>query len=532
MAGTTGLEPATSDVTGRRSNQLNYVPACRQPHSTIARYRKGTTHGIIAIFVPESNDTPIQPPYSMKIAQIGRGIAVLVALYLAIVYLIPRPEAVKPEGWRLLGIFVATVAGLILQPIPGGALVLLAVTLAAVMGGMTIQQSLGGFGDPTVWLVMAAFFISRALINTGLARRIALFFVRRFGKSSLGVSYALAMSDMVLASIIPSNGARSGGVILPILRSIAELYGSTPEKAYLLGGFLFSAVYQGICITAAMFFTGQASNPLAAQIAAQAGYTITWSSWFLAGIVPGLCSLAAGPLLMMKLNPPQIRKTPEASQFAADELARMGPLSLQEKILTVVFVSVCGLWVTSGVHGIDITVTALLGSAALLLTGVLCWEDVKSEKAAWDIFIWYGGLLRLGRALNDAGVTSEFAKGVGVFFGDVTWIVLFGLALLIYFYAHYGFASITAHILAMYPPFLALLVAKGAPIGLVAFAFACFTNLAAGLTHYGTTPSPMFYAHGYLSMPRWWKLGFAMSLVNLAIWGTVGFAWWKLLGIW
>ena len=63
---------------------------------------------------------------------------------------------------------------------------------------------------------MAAFFISRALINTGLARRIALFFVRMFGKSSLGVSYALALSDIVLAGVIPSNGARSGGVILPI----------------------------------------------------------------------------------------------------------------------------------------------------------------------------------------------------------------------------------------------------------------------------------------------------------------------------
>ncbi|MBK5291175.1 MAG: DASS family sodium-coupled anion symporter [Acidobacteriia bacterium] len=464
--------------------------------------------------------------------RIAGGMAVLVALYLAIVFLLPKPDIVKPEGWRLMGIFAATVAGLILQPIPGGALVLLAVTLAAVMGGLTIQQSLAGFADPVVWLVMAAFFISRALINTGLARRIALVFVRTFGQTSLGISYALSASDMVLASIIPSNGARSGGVILPILRSICELYGSTPDKARLLGAFLFSAVYQSICITAAMFFTGQASNPLAAQIAGQAGYTMTWSSWLLAGIVPGLCSLAAGPLLMLKLNPPEIRKTPEASAFAAAELLRMGPLSVQEKILTVVFVSVCGLWVTSGIHGIDITVTALLGSSALLLTGVITWEDVKSEKAAWDIFVWYGGLVRLGKALNDTGVTAEFAKGVGAMFGGASWVVLFVLALLIYFYAHYGFASITAHILAMYPPFLALLAAKGAPLGLVAFSFACFTNLAAGLTHYGTTPSPMFYAHNYLSMAQWWKLGFLMSLVNLAIWGTIGFAWWKLIGVW
>ncbi len=173
-----------------------------------------------------------------------------------------------------------------------------------------------------------------------------------------------------------------------------------------------------------------------------------------------------------------------------------------------------------------------MGAGALLVTGVLQWEDIKSERAAWDIFIWYGGLVRLGKALNDTGVTREFANFVAASFESFAWPVVFAAALLIYFYAHYAFASITAHILAMYPPFLAVLAAAGAPLGLVAFAFACFTNLAAGLTHYGTTPSPMFFAHGYVPMQTWWRVGFVVSLVNIAIWSTVGFAWWRLLGIW
>ncbi len=461
------------------------------------------------------------------------GLLALVAIYALIAHVAPRPEAIKPEGWRLTALFIATVAGLVMQPIPGGALVLMAVTAASLIGGLTISQALAGYADSTVWLVILAFFISRALINTGLARRVALFFVRLFGRSSLGVAYALGLSDLVLATIIPSNGARSGGVILPIVRSIAELYGSKPgPTAALLGAYLMTAVYQGICITAAMFMTGQASNPLAAQIASQQGYAMTWSSWFVAGIVPGLCSLAVAPFLVMRLNPPTIRHTPEAAAFAASELRAMGKLSGAEKILVVVFISVCGLWATSPFHGIDIAVSAMLGGIALLITGVLTWEDVKKEQAAWDIFIWYGGLLRLGKALNDTGVTSLFAKSVGEWFGEVSWVVLLGVTLLIYFYAHYGFASITAHILAMYPPFLALLAASGAPIGLAAYSFACFTNLSAGLTNYGTTPSPMFFAHDYVSLKTWWRVGFFVSLSNIAIWSTVGFAWWKLIGIW
>lgn len=305
----------------------------------------------------------------------------------------PRPAALKPEAWRLTALFVATVAGLIAQPIPGGALVLIAVTLAPLLGGLTIAQALAGYSDPTVWLVMAAFFISRALINTGLARRIALFFVRLFGRNSLGVCYALSLSDMVLATIIPSNGARSGGVVLPIVRAISELYGSRPgATAALLGSFLMTAVYQTICITAAMFFTGQASNPLAAQVAGQFGYQVTWSGWFVAGIVPGLISLAIVPVIVMKLNPPVIRKTPEAAAFAARELSDMGRMSSHEKVLGLIFFFVCGMWVTSGWHGVDITITALLGSVTLLASGILSWEDVKSEKAAWDIFIWYSTL--------------------------------------------------------------------------------------------------------------------------------------------
>jgi DASS family divalent anion:Na+ symporter len=459
---------------------------------------------------------------------------ILVGIYLAVQYLLPRPESVNPAGWRLLGIFAATIAGLILQPIPGGALVLTAVTLAALGGGLSIEQALGGYGDPTVWLVMAAFFISDALFKTGLARRIALVFVRAVGRSSLGVCYALSLTDMVLASIIPSNAARSGGVVLPIARSIAELYGSHPgPTAALLGSFLMTAVYQNICVTAAMFMTGQASNPLAAQIATNTfNYPVTLLSWFAAGIVPGLFSLALVPLVVFRLNPPQVRKTPEAAAFAASELKRMGRMDRGQWIVTAVFVSVCGLWVTTPVHGIDIAVSALVGSVALLLTGVLKWEDVTSNKAAWDIFIWYGGLLRLGKALSDAGITKEFANNVGGMLGGATWPVLLGVALIIYFYAHYGFASITAHILAMYAPFAAVLIAKGAPVGLVVFSFACFTNLAAGLTNYGTTPSPMFFAHRYVSFRKWWGIGFVVSVVNLAIWSTIGFGWWKLIGVW
>ncbi|MDZ4802660.1 MAG: DASS family sodium-coupled anion symporter [Bryobacteraceae bacterium] len=477
-------------------------------------------------------DAIIPAPPLAATARLAR-LAAVVAVYCGIALLLPRPDALTPTAWRLFALFTATVAGLMLEPIPQGALVLIAITLTPVLGGISPGQALSGFGDPTVWLVMAAFFLSRALINTGLARRIALFFVRLVGHNTVGVCYALSLSDLVLAGIIPSNGARCGGVILPIARSISELYGSRPgTSASLLGTYLYTAVYQSTCISAAMFLTGQASNPLAAKMAGNAGFAITWMSWFLAGIVPGLLSLAIIPWIVMRISPPEIHRTPEARVFARTELAAMGPLSRSEWIMAAVFVAVCGMWMTTSSHGLDTTQVALLGTVALLLTGVLSWEDVRSEKAAWDLFIWYGGLVMLGKALNDAKVPAEFARMISNQFGYLGWPLLFTIALGIYYYAHYAFASITAHLLAMYPAFLAILLAKGAPVGLVSFAFACFVCMSAGLTHYGTTPAPMFYGHGYVSFATWWRAGFIVSLANVAVWGTVGFAWWKVLGIW
>jgi len=462
------------------------------------------------------------------------GGAALLALYGAIVYLVPRPVSVPPAGWRLFGIFAATVAGLILRPIPGGALVLAAVTLAACFGGLSATQALSGFGDPVVWLVLAAFFIADAMLATGLARRIALLFVRAVGGSSLGICYALSFTDMVLASVIPSNGARSGGVVLPIARSVAELYNSRPgPTAPLLGSFLMNGVYQSICVTAAMFMTGQASNPLAANIATQSlHYQVTVATWMAAGIVPGVCSLLVVPAVVYRLDPPQIRRTPEARAFAAAELGRMGSMDRPQTTVLLVFVGVCTLWSTTAIHHLDITTTALLGAVALLLSGVLKWEQVIGNRAAWELFVWYGGLVRLGQALGDAGVTRAFANGVAGLFPGAGWAGLLAAALAINFYAHYGFASITAHLLAMFGPFCTVLIAKGAPPGLVVFSLACLTNLAAGLTHYGTTPAPMYFAQHYVSLRKWWSVGAAVSLVNLAVWSTAGFAWWKLIKVW
>jgi DASS family divalent anion:Na+ symporter len=460
-------------------------------------------------------------------------LAVLIAIYLVVAYLFPAPPAVTPQGWRLFAIFIAVIVGQMLQPLSSAAIVMLGLA-AMVANGTPMREALGGFAEPSVWLVLVAMVMARVLIETGAAHRIALFFIRQFGQRSIGVAYALVLTDITLAGGVPSITARSGGMVMPVGKAIAELFDSHPgPTAARLGRYLFASMYQGSAVACAMFLTGQASNILAAGLAMKlVGIEVTWSSWFVAAIVPGIISSLVVPWLTYRVVPPEITHTPAASEFARTQLQKMGPLDRKESTALAVFTGVGALWLTSGLHGLDVTFVAMLGLAALLITQTLGWEQVIGERPAWDVFIWYGGLLKMGELLNNTGLTKVFAESVGGVFVGLPWMTVLVLTLLVYFYAHYFFASITAHVLAMFPPFVILLTTVGVPPLVAVYSLMCLANLTAGLTHYGTTTGPILYSANYVTFAEWWKTGFIVSVVNLAIWLTIGLAWWKTLGYW
>lgn len=458
----------------------------------------------------------------------------IVLLGLIGVLLIPVPVGITKQSWHLLAIFVATIVGSIVRPVPGGAMVLLGVAAIALTGTLPIDKALGGYGDPIVWLVLAAFFMSRGMIKTGLGRRIAFLFIRGLGRHSLGLGYALVSTDMLLAMVIPSNGARAGGIIFPVAKSLAEAYDSRPgETAGRLGAFLMTLIYQCDVIVCAMFLTGQASNVLIAKFAQQVtGIELSYARWALWALVPGLLSLIVVPLLLYRIFPPQVKHTPEAAEFAAGELRQMGAMKSGEKLMLLVFAMVAILWMTTAFHGINYAAVALLGICVLLLFGVLTWHDVISERAAWDVFIWYGGLVRMAEALGETGITKRFAETAASFTSGWYWWMALAVLLLVYFYAHYGFASITAHATAMYTPFLVVILAAGAPPYLAVLSLAYFSNLDASLTHFGTTPAPIYFGSDYVKQRTWWKLGLLTSFVTITIWVVFGFTWWKILKLW
>lgn len=450
-----------------------------------------------------------------------------------LIYLIPAPEAVEPQGWLLLAIFVATIVAIIAKPLPMGAIAFIGLTIATVLEVFTLGEALSGFSNGVIWLIVIAFLISRAVIKTGLGTRIAYLFVRALGKKTLGLAYGLAFTDLVIAPATPSNTARAGGIVFPVARSLAAAYDSEPDNgAEKIGAFLMASAFQVNAVTSAMFLTAMAANPLIVELAAIEGIEITWGQWALAASVPGLLALITIPFVMFKLAKPTITETPAATEIAKEKLAELGPLSTMEKITLGVFVFLIAMWIFGpNFLGIGATLTAMLGLSLLLITTVLTWDDVKQEQAAWDTLVWFAVLVTMAAFLNTYGVIGWFGASVEGVIGGMGWPVALSILVLAYLYIHYFFASNTAHVTALFPIFLVAALATGAPPMLAAFLLAFSSNIMGGLTQYSTGPAPVFFGSGYNSLGKWWQFGFVGSVVNVALFGVVGALWMGLIGI-
>lgn len=457
------------------------------------------------------------------------------AVGLIIWFLSPfKPAGVSMVAWHMLAIFVATILGCITQPLPIAGVAIIGMTIAVLLGVTTIDDATMGFGNGTVWMIGMAYFLSRGFINTGLGRRIALIFVRLFGKRTLGLAYALIGVDLVTSPATPSNTARAGGIVFPIIESLSDTFGSSPKDGTQskIGSYLIFSEFHGDIITSGMFMTAMAPNLVAVALAKGLHVQISWMGWFVAAVVPGVICLALVPWLIYKLYPPEIKETPNAKEWADKELEEMGKISLPEKMMAGVFVIALVLWMISSFIGLDATTVAFLAVGLLLLTGVLSVKDILAETGAWNTIVWFSILIFMANELNTLGFIPWMSKALGNSLHGMSWGIVMVVLVLFYFYSHYLFASGTAHVTAMYGALLAVAISAGAPATFAAMMLGFTGAIFGSTTQYANGPASALFGAGYNKQSDWWRLNFILGLVYIVIWGGVGSLWMKLLGMW
>ncbi|MDR3438358.1 DASS family sodium-coupled anion symporter [Telmatospirillum sp.] len=453
---------------------------------------------------------------------------------LAVIWLSPEPNGLALQAWHMFAIFAAMICAILTQPLPSGAVMIIALCVAVFTNTLSQTKALSGFGSGTVWLIFCAYILSLGFVKSGLGKRIAYKMLSLFGGSSLGIAYALGVTDLIIAPATPSVTARSGGIIFPVARSINEVLGSGPGvSGKKIGDFLTMVCFQFTPITGAMFMTGMAANPLIANLAKQSlNLEISWFGWFVAAVVPSAVCFCVMPLLVYKLLDPELKRTPEAREMGRTSLAALGPMTSQEKRVAIGFCLALTGWGTSLLTNLDATTVGLGLVAYLFVVRSVDWKDVLNDHAAWDTVIWFGAIISLATGLSDLGfikwMTSQFSAGVS----GLGWIASFIILGVSYIYVHYAFATATGHVAALYLPFTAVAIAAGAPPMMVAICFGIFSNLMWGNTEYGGGPGPIYFAQGYFNRPRFYAINLAVVTTNVVLTFSVGLVWWKVIGYW
>nr|WP_314266931.1 anion permease [uncultured Moellerella sp.] len=471
----------------------------------------------------------------MNVSKIWK-LLLLVAIPI-IIALIPTPSGLPDIAWLLFGLYLAAIVGLVLKPYSEPVILIATIAASAVVIGISgskeikVSEVLNGYSSGTTWLVFAAFTLSAAFVITGLGKRISYLLIGKLGSTTLGLGYVTAILDLVIAPATPSNTARAGGIVFPIINSVSVALGSdpvnSPRKA---GHYLLVNVYMVTKTTSYMFLTAMAPNALAlAMMSDIMGIHLSWAGWTLAALVPGLIMLILTPYIIYKMYPPELKKV-NNKEIAAAGLKALGPMSIREKMLLVIFILALLGWIFADSYGVGASSVALCVMALALILGVVTWDDVLKNKGGWNTLIWYGGIIGMSGVLTKAGFFKWLSTVMGehLAFGDQTMLAFF-VIMFISVAIRYLFASGGAYVAAMVPVFATVGMVAGAPPMLLALGL-LFSNAYGGsLTHYGGAAAPIVFGAGYNDIRSWWIIGGVIAFLSLLVHMTIGLGWWELL---
>jgi DASS family divalent anion:Na+ symporter len=462
----------------------------------------------------------------------GRKLAIrLVPFALAAgIWFAPIPEGLTPQAWHLFAVFAAAILSVILNAFPLLTASLLAVGAVVLTDTVDAAKAFAGFANSSVLLVVAAFLVANAVVKCGLGRRISLLVVGAFGKSTLGLGYSIFLTDALIAPAFPSNTAR-GGVLYPIILSLAQSAGSKPEDdtRRRLGGYLMFCGIASLSVSSALWLTATSTNPIGVTLAARYGVSVDFGSWLLASVVPATTAILLLPLVIYRLFPPDVTATPDAPANARRELRALGALSRDEWIVAVTFAFMITGWILGAKLNLSLAAVAFAGLGVLLATNVLTIEDINLQGGTLATFIWLAVLFALSGQLNELGFMGYVGARLTEMLGGIAWPVAYVILLTLYVLMHYMFVSQSAQVLALFGVFLDVAVRTGVPASLMAFSLLFASSYFSTITPQGGSQNVVFVGSGYLTQRELYRLGILTTGFCLVVFLVIGTPWLRMV---
>ena len=307
--------------------------------------------------------------------------------------------------YAMLAIFCASIVLWITEAVQSY-LTSLMVILSVVLCGVTTQkEAFAQLGHPVMWLNILSFVLASMLVKTRVAKRFALWFVLKFGKSATGIFFSFLVINVVLSMFISATTVKAT-ILLPIFMVVAAIFGASQGNRNNFGRNLVLQNLFQINVGASAFMTGSGANLLAISLlmGAYSSVSVIYSDWLVAAFPLAMILLLIGWFIGVKvifpLKPeerqPQIQGGMERLRH---ELESMGAMKMEEYKSIAIFVGVLVMWVTESLHGVSAEVVVLIGAIIALMPGigVVKWNDVDIP---WHLMIFSAGAYVIGSGLN------------------------------------------------------------------------------------------------------------------------------------
>lgn len=480
--------------------------------------------------------TKVKGPFELKMQFFGLPLALLI---FASIYSMPTPPGLSYAGKMALGVFLAALTLWISESIPNYAVSLLVIVALPLSGAWTEAQAMGVLGYEVIWLTFAAFIIASGMEKSGLARRMALFLISKFGKSVNSVLMLLIAINFLIAFVVPSTTARAA-MMFPIVLLVVEAFEvniNDPKNNF--GKMLALHGIQANNLSTAAIVTATSSQILAISfIKDLTGREVSWMEWFVASAPVTILTLVAmffiGKVLFRL---PKSEKTTLDLTKIKEEYVKLGKITINEKKALGIFLVTLSLWAMDSLQvklfgfQLSLVMVAILSAALFFLpyVGILKWKEAK---ISWNLLIFACGAYAGGVALDETGLA---AWGLNIIFKrmgveNMSFIVLFAVLMFIASFSHLLFTSKTVRTIILIPTIIGIANATGYdPVSLALPAAFCIADTITLPPH--SKVNLIYYGTGYFTVLEQMLYGILVLLAKWALMVLAAVTWFKFIGI-
>lgn len=459
--------------------------------------------------------------------RVGRWVGLILGPALALgLQLLPPPEGLSPEAWRLVSLALLMVTWWVTEAIPIPATALLPLAALPLIGAASIRAAAAPYADPIVYLFVGGFILAACVERWRLHERIALSIAVRAG----GRPVALVAGFMLAAALLSmwiSNTATTL-MLVPIAIGAARAMTGGAHADLALGGALTLGVAHASTIGGIGTPVGSPTNLIAVGFFEQAGEAISFIEWMGRALPMLLIMLPlAWLLLCLPLFGKGHTRYEAIGAAVRDALQALGPTTKPEIRIGLVFALVALAWMMRpelaklpGLAGLSDPGIAIIGALLLFFVPsgrapsekLINWET--AQKIPWGIVVLFGGGLSLAAAMEATGL----AQWLGAWIAGLDGVSTLGLiaVLVIATILISELASNVATLTSMLPVVAAVASATDAPLQALAFPVAIAASFAFMLP-VATAPNAIAYSSGLITLPRMLVVGIGLNIAAIIL---------------